>query len=180
MLALLPVLAVAACVEEDRTPDPPPSSGQPNVVLSHIAPGGEGAAAPADPRADAFERSAYHVSQGQRLFTWFNCVGCHGHGGGGSGPPLMDDQWIYGGATENIVATITEGRPNGMPSFGQQIPEEQIWELAAYIRSMTRQVPRAAAPTRTDDLMPGEGEARRPPQPPLEAGNPATSDGQQP
>ena len=34
--------------------------------------------------------------QGKRLFSWYNCIGCHANGGGGIGPPLMDDEWIYG------------------------------------------------------------------------------------
>ena len=43
----------------------------------------------------------------------------------------MDDQWIYGGAPANIVATILEGRPNGMPAQGK-IPDHQAMQLAAY------------------------------------------------
>ena len=39
-------------------------------------------------------------------------------GGGGIGPPLMDDRWIYGSAPENIYASIVQGRPNGMPAWG--------------------------------------------------------------
>jgi mono/diheme cytochrome c family protein len=27
----------------------------------------------------------------------------------------MDDKWLYGSEPENIVASILEGRPNGMP-----------------------------------------------------------------
>jgi cytochrome c oxidase cbb3-type subunit 3 len=30
----------------------------------------------------------------------------------------MDDQWVYGDAPQNLFATIVQGRPNGMPSFG--------------------------------------------------------------
>ena len=46
-----------------------------------------------------------------------NCAGCHFNGGGGMGPPLMDNIWIYGDSIENIGASIREGRPNGMPGL---------------------------------------------------------------
>ena len=85
------------------------------------------------------------------------------NGGGGSGPALMDDRWIYGGNIENIVQTIREGRPNGMPSFRGKIPDDQIWEIAAYVRSMGRYTPKAAAPGRMDDMHSGPAEQRRPP-----------------
>jgi hypothetical protein len=53
------------------------------------------------------------------------------------GPPLMDDQWIYGSAPANVVATILEGRPNGMPAFRGKIPDHQAMQIAAYVRSMS-------------------------------------------
>ena len=76
-------------------------------------------------------------SEGQRLFGWYNCAGCHANGGGGMGPPLMDDEWIYGSSPENIYTTIVQGRPNGMPSFAGKIPTPQVWMLVAYVRSLS-------------------------------------------
>jgi cytochrome c oxidase cbb3-type subunit 3 len=99
-----------------------------------------------------YEGNAYHISEGKRLFTWFNCVGCHAHGGGDSGPALMDDRWIYGGEIDQIYLTIVQGRPNGMPAFGGKIPSQQIWQLAAYIRSMGGHGPKAARPGRDDHM----------------------------
>ena len=64
----------------------------------------------------------------------------------------MDGRWIYGGEIENIVATIREGRPNGMPSFRGKIPDQQIWELAAFVRSLSGNVPKDAATSRNDDM----------------------------
>ena len=29
------------------------------------------------------EQNAYAIAQGKRLFSWYNCVGCHANGGGG-------------------------------------------------------------------------------------------------
>jgi cytochrome c oxidase cbb3-type subunit 3 len=99
-----------------------------------------------------YEESAYAVAEGQRLYRWYNCNGCHANGGGGSGPALMDDQWIYGSAPANIVATILEGRPNGMPAFGGKIPDQQAMQIAAYVRSMSGLLPKDVAPGRTDHL----------------------------
>ena len=74
---------------------------------------------------------------GKRLFGQYNCSGCHSNGGGGMGPSLMDDEWIYGGRLEQIHQTLVEGRPNGMPAWGGKIPDEQLWQIAAYVRSMS-------------------------------------------
>jgi cytochrome c oxidase cbb3-type subunit 3 len=100
-----------------------------------------------------FEQQAYEVSQGQRLFEWFNCSGCHSSGGGGSiGPALMDDQWIYGSAPENIHETVVQGRPNGMPSFGSRITDRQAWQLVAYVRSLSGLAPDTVASARRDSM----------------------------
>ena len=103
-------------------------------------------------RAAAYERNAYHISQGQRLYSWMNCVGCHAFGGGGMGPPLMDDEWRYGGRIDQIAATINEGRPNGMPSFKGRLSEDQIWQLAAFVRTLSGQTRKDAVGGRTDDI----------------------------
>jgi cytochrome c oxidase cbb3-type subunit 3 len=77
------------------------------------------------------------LQDGRRLFNWYNCSGCHGgHGGGGMGPSLRDPVWIYGRRDDQIFNSIAQGRSKGMPAWGTKIPEEQIWELVAYIKSM--------------------------------------------
>jgi cytochrome c oxidase cbb3-type subunit 3 len=86
------------------------------------------------------------------LYSAYNCVGCHAHGGGGMGVALMDDKWIYGSAPEQIFATIIEGRPNGMPSFRGKIPANQVWELVAYVRSLAGLTSKDPAPGRDDHM----------------------------
>ena len=88
-------------------------------------------------RPVAFGANAYHLAQGQRLYAWMNCAGCHAHGGGGMGPPLRDDEWRYGGSMEQMVATILDGRPHGMPAFRDKITEDQAWQLATFVRAMS-------------------------------------------
>jgi cytochrome c oxidase cbb3-type subunit 3 len=99
-----------------------------------------------------YDRNAFAISEGKRLFTWYNCVGCHANGGGGMGPPLMDSRWIYGSEPENIFATIVEGRPNGMPAFRDRIPDYQVWQLVSYVRSLSGNVPKDAANGRADSM----------------------------
>ena len=70
------------------------------------------------------------------------------------GPPLMDDVWIYGSEPQNIYATIVEGRPNGMPSFRGKIPEQQVWELVAYVRSMSGLLRQDVPSARSDHMSP--------------------------
>ncbi|WP_298231318.1 c-type cytochrome, partial [uncultured Azohydromonas sp.] len=108
-----------------------------------------------------FEQNAYAVSQGKRWYRWFNCNGCHAMGGGGSGPPLMDGEWRYGGSAAQIVATLRQGRPNGMPSFEGRMTDQQLWQLAAYVRSMSGQLRTDVAPGRNDGLSGPLPEQRR-------------------
>jgi cytochrome c oxidase cbb3-type subunit 3 len=81
------------------------------------------------------------IKQGAELYHKFNCVGCHFDGGGGIGPALIDDEWIYGSSIDHIAATIRQGRPNGMPSFHAVLKEEEIWQLAAYIEDGLKEHP---------------------------------------
>jgi cytochrome c oxidase cbb3-type subunit 3 len=136
------------------------------------APGAE--AASVTPRQ---ERVAYDVSQGKRLFTWYNCSGCHSNGGGGMGPPLMDAKWRYGASSAEIVQSILQGRPNGMPSFAGRIPADQAWQLAAFIRSMSGQLRTDVAPNRNDSLSLGPPESRRDRLPPVREAPPSSPAG---
>lgn len=76
---------------------------------------------------------------GKKLFHTMNCVGCHApEGGGGMGPPLSDNVWIYGGSAANIYLTILQGRPKGMPSWGGALPPQAIWSLVTYVQSLSQ------------------------------------------
>lgn len=99
-----------------------------------------------------YRDNAYAVAQGQRLFVWFNCVGCHGQGDGCSGPALMDHAFRYGSDPAQIFITIAAGRPNGMPAYGGKLPEQQIWQLVGYVRSLSGRVRADVAPGRSDTL----------------------------
>jgi cytochrome c oxidase cbb3-type subunit 3 len=147
-MLLLAALQLAACQRETRDFQQSPSRSQ-AVAVSDLYPGGGIPPLPSDNPA---ERNAYALSEGKALFAAYNCTGCHANGGGGMGPALMDDEWIYGYQPDQIFKTIVEGRPNGMPAFRRKIPDQQIWQIAAFVRSMGGLVPKDAATGRDDHL----------------------------
>jgi mono/diheme cytochrome c family protein len=112
-----------------------------------------------------YQRNAWSMAEGKRLYAWFNCNGCHGNGGGGMGPALMDNKWIYGHQPEEIFTTIMQGRTNGMPSFKDRMPEYMAWQITAYVRSISGLAPFHAAPSRNDHLQtkPAENTIDTPP-----------------
>ena len=179
---LLASSLLLGCEREQRKfSDVAPSSGRPAPVRqTELQPGAPGAPSaevtpvtlPAKQGEGPFDKNAWAVSEGKRLFTWYNCVGCHANGGGGMGPPLMDDQWIYGSAPEQIHATIVEGRPNGMPAFGGKIPDQQIWQLVAYVRSLSGQLRKDVRSTRNDHMSVHPSDQARRPEPPKSSGEP--------
>jgi cytochrome c oxidase cbb3-type subunit III len=173
--AMALVLAFASCKREERgfRVSPPAARTIGTITLSELQPGSK---APPVQVKNEYEENAYALSEGKRLFDAFNCSGCHFHGGGGIGPPLMDDEWIYGSEPANIFATILEGRPNGMPSFRGKIPDYQVWQLAAYVRSMSGLVPSLAAPGRSDHMQATPPEQSKKPEQPKESSTPKSAE----
>lgn len=143
---------LSSCQREQRNLREIPAAGAPvnSVRLTPLEPGMPG---PGITTSSEYLETAYAISQGYQLYLRYNCVGCHSHGGGGTGPPLMDDKWIYGSDPANIFSTIVEGRPNGMPAFGRKIPRFQIWQLTSYVRSMSGLVTKDAIPSRAEEMM---------------------------
>lgn len=131
--------ALCACEQRGKTAvaqAPRASSVVQGTAVSGLFPGG-GAPPPDDPEAQKYAADPHAIAEGKRLFGWYNCAGCHFHGAGGIGPALMDNQWIYGGRMEQIYASIYQGRPNGMPSWGAKLSTTEIWELAAYVHDLS-------------------------------------------
>jgi cytochrome c oxidase cbb3-type subunit 3 len=149
LLAL--ALTTLGCERETRRyREIPAASSRPeSVQLTQLQPGAPG---PQAPTLSPYQENAYGIAQGKQLFSAYNCNGCHAMGGGGIGPALMDEKWIYGAAPDQIYSTISQGRPNGMPAFGGKVPSQQIWQLVSYVQTLSMQVPRDAAPGRNDDL----------------------------
>jgi len=154
---LVGMLALTACKREQRNVRPAPTQlamyGD-AVKQSDLQPGGP---QPLQTVNNPYEGNAFAISEGQRLFGWYNCTGCHANGGGGIGPPLMKQTWIYGGEPANIFETIVKGRPNGMPTWGGRIPEYQIWQIVTYVRSLNNLEPKSASPVRADTIQKDPG-----------------------
>ena len=172
LLATCALLALGGCEREMRRFSTPAgnttttesaarnSSNQPGAPLT-------GGVRQAARNFSPYDENAYAVNQGKRLYSWYNCNGCHAHGGGGIGPPLIDAEWRYGSDPAAIFQTITQGRPNGMPSFGGHIPDDQVWQLVAYVRSMSGQLRKDVAPSRSDTMGSGPPENARPKETPI-------------
>jgi cytochrome c oxidase cbb3-type subunit 3 len=178
--ALVALIALSGCEREKREfHSAPVNESAPSQLRVSDLQAGEPSPQQPDPRREQYENNAYQLSEGKRLFQWFNCTGCHAHGGGDSGPPLMDEQWRYGGELEQIFATIQQGRPNGMPAFGGKIPEQQIWQLAGYVRSMSGNLSRSASPGRNDEMANSPPEQMMEKQPPV-ISSPSATEGSTP
>jgi mono/diheme cytochrome c family protein len=76
------------------------------------------------------------IATGQEIYNT-NCVACHaGNGGGGIGPNLTDNNWIYNGDIKGVFNTISEGAENGMIAWKDILNPEKIQFVASYVLSM--------------------------------------------
>lgn len=131
--ALILGLSLTACNQPDMPATASFSMPNVKIPVGPVPGPGKELNLPTDP----FVGNPVALEEGRRLFLWYNCYGCHGgHGGGGMGPSLRDPVWIYGSSDAHIFASISEGRAHGMPAWGTKIPEDQIWKLVAYIKSL--------------------------------------------
>ena len=146
------------CERENRRYDDHPRAAV-TAQVSQLQPG---PAVTLKSEEGVYDDNAWGTSEGKRLYSWMNCSGCHANGGGGMGPALMDDQWVYGEKPEQIYRTIVDGRPNGMPAWHDRLTEQQVWELVAYVRSMSGLTPKGARPARDDHMMMKAAEEQTP------------------
>jgi cytochrome c oxidase cbb3-type subunit 3 len=163
LFTILPTLLAAGCQREERDLrlDPPVADALGQIALMPNGIGGtppEAYAALGKP----YTSNAYSLGQGKRLYTWFNCKGCHADGGGASGPAFLDGWWQYGPDITSIFASIRDGRPNGMPAFRDRLTTEQIWQLAGYIQTIGAYSGPTAAPSRNDEMQSRPSENRAP------------------
>jgi cytochrome c oxidase cbb3-type subunit III len=168
---LAALLAISGCEREARRYQELPASAnrESAVRVSPLEPGVPQQGAEVQ---SPYQQNAWGMGEGKRLYAAYNCAPCHGvNGGGAIGPALIDDKWIYGAKADQIYATISQGRPDGMPSFGGHITTQQIWQLVAYVQAMSGQVPPTAAPGRNDDQMAALPESRQSKQVPVQTGH---------
>jgi cytochrome c oxidase cbb3-type subunit 3 len=167
--ATIAIALAGGCARERRdNPTADVSTTTSGVIVSELRAGG----IPPNiaPALAESQGNAYAINEGKRLFDSYNCSGCHAHGGGAIGPALMDERWIYGSQPANVFSTIVEGRPNGMPSFRGKVPDFQVAQLVAYVRSMSGLAGsswNAWATGRNDSMNVKKGESREPPRTPV-------------
>ncbi len=81
------------------------------------------------------------AQRGQDMFV-ANCAVCHGEDGKGNpmlgAPNLTNKSWLYGSSEATIIETITKGRNNQMPVFGEFLGEDKVHLLAAYVMSLSK------------------------------------------
>ena len=85
----------------------------------------------------------YAVARGGSVFR-AQCSQCHGSGAAGAKgyPNLLDDDWLWGGAMDEIVYTVRHGIRNAtdddahyseMPAFGEILEKDEIVAAAEYV-----------------------------------------------
>lgn len=158
MLLAITALAGAGCqrvrglpAPNTPPPDPTPAAASSTPAFDEVPLGNPpGAPIPGTQVKNPFAGDAASVQEGKTLFGAMNCVYCHNANGAGLiGPTLQGPAWRYGGSPIQIYASIHNGRPKGMPAFGQRLPPQEIWKLVAYVESLGG----ASAPS-TDDTPP--------------------------
>jgi cytochrome c oxidase cbb3-type subunit 3 len=134
--ALLAMGGIAAAQSTDPRPPVTPDSQLLRTNVPNLVPG---APPPAKPMANPAENDPGSLQRGMTYFLQFNCVGCHAdNGAGGMGPALSNATWLHGSTPANIYLTIAQGRGNGMPAFGRLLPDQVIWDLVTYVRSISQ------------------------------------------
>lgn len=115
--AVASLLALAACSD-------------PVIEETAVAPVASPPAAPVAVTQEfpTYTETSSEVAEGERLFSWQRCAECHSHAG-----------VILGAGKGNIdvIATaIRDGSSGGMPRYGGKLTDAQIWQLAAFVKTL--------------------------------------------
>jgi len=125
------------------------------AALSLLAlPAAQGQGRPDTP-SNPYAADPAAVVAGRRVFD-AACTACHGAGGAGTerAPGLDTGRFVHGSEDFELFQTIQHGVPGTqMPSFASLKPE-QLWQLVAYVHSLSRLASKPAS-------APAAGDARR-------------------
>jgi mono/diheme cytochrome c family protein len=90
--------------------------------------------------------TADRTSAGETLYQE-NCAACHGPEGAGDGPQaaglssavtnFSDQQTMSQRSTDDLYQAIKNGSGQAMPAFADQLTDDEIWNLADYLRSLS-------------------------------------------
>jgi cytochrome c oxidase cbb3-type subunit 3 len=149
MRALRPLMALAAgggifaaAAASTATQAPSPNAKQADSIRFVAHPDNIPPGFPSHDRplalVNPFEGNANALKTGSQLYVSYNCIDCHGADGSGAmGPSLADNRWHFGGTPPEVFESIYQGRPDGMPTWGGRITNDQIWMLVTYVRSLS-------------------------------------------
>lgn len=85
------------------------------------------------------------IASGQKLYAT-SCIGCHGPTAeGGRGPNLRQRGMWHPLDDDALFTTIKRGVP-GADMPGLNLPDEQVWHIAAFVRSLTAPAIEASVP----------------------------------
>jgi cytochrome c oxidase cbb3-type subunit III len=127
------LLPVTSCGRDKHDPN---ASSAPPPITAAVGPI-PGREVQANRPTNPYAENIAAMSDGRELFVRMNCSGCHGgRAGGGMGPSLRDEDWLYGNTDQQIFSTIVEGRAHGMPSWSKTLTNDQVWKLVAYVKSL--------------------------------------------
>jgi len=90
-------------------------------------------------KSNPFKGNPTSIQEGRKLFEK-KCSQCHGPdaGGGPEAPDLTDKIMIYGVSDRDLFESAYSGRPNGMPTWKDELGPEKIWKVLAYIDSLKK------------------------------------------
>jgi mono/diheme cytochrome c family protein len=168
IISLLGVgLAGSALAADDASKQPQAAAPQ-----STPAPGGEAGSpsATAEKTGKGVLKSPYQdfakvADEGHKKFMSAGCNGCHGGtGGGGMGPPLTNQVWVYGKDDDTLFRLVALGsdglKKQGysrkgsenvvgpMPPMGNVVKsDDDLWKIIAWIRSVNPSSASASAQT---------------------------------
>jgi cytochrome c oxidase cbb3-type subunit 3 len=93
-----------------------------------------------DVRIDTLRTRDVTAEIGRRLYL-DNCAACHGRDALGNrrlgAPNLTDQDWLYGGDPNTVVASILDGRHGVMPPWGAVLGADGVVDVASYVLSLS-------------------------------------------
>jgi len=99
-----------------------------SLLAALVACGGE-----ADPRIAEIEALTGDATAGETVFS-ANCASCHGADAtGGTGPNLVEEA---DEEREEFIETIFNGKGVGMPSFKDELENQEIADVVSYLQSL--------------------------------------------
>lgn len=137
-----------ACAEETAPPAPGPQKSAVVTPLERVQSTAKGQL------KNPYTGDADAIKEGRTMFLSYSCNGCHGGtGGGGMGPPVNNEVWVYGSDDDTLFRLVTLGSDElqkqgyfrkgmetvvaPMPPVGQLVDsDEHLWKIIAFIRSV--------------------------------------------